>query len=113
MSLREYIWPALANRSSKLERLRHITGWAGLYEVSPDYSAIVGRAISKKDPSGQELPVFEAHSFSGHGVMHCYSVGRALAELMIDGKFGSLDLSELSASRFLQVNRTTKENLII
>ncbi len=88
----DVIWPALYERSSKFERLRHLTGWAGLYEVSPDESGIIG-ATSLDG-------VFEAHSFSGHGVMQSVAVGRALAERILKGRYGALDLEPLSGERF-------------
>jgi sarcosine oxidase subunit beta len=85
------IWPRLYTRMSCMERLRHVTGWAGLYEVSPDRSAIVGRAKDR---------VYEAHSFSGRGVMQSYGAGQALADLIANGKYGALDASDLSRDRF-------------
>src|SRR5258708_33048151 len=80
------IWPRLFARMSSMERLRHVTGWAGLYEVSPDRSAIVGLAMER---------VFEAHSFSGRGVMQSYGAGEALAELIATANYGALHASSL------------------
>ncbi|HKN12889.1 MAG TPA: FAD-dependent oxidoreductase [Candidatus Binatus sp.] len=87
------IWPRMFARMSSMERLRHVTGWAGLYEVSPDRSAIVGRA----DPTKR---VYEAHSFSGRGVMQSYGAGQALADLIAHGKYCAFDASALSRDRF-------------
>lgn len=98
------IWPRFYARMSSFERLRHVTGWAGLYEVSPDRSAIVGACA----PS-----VYEAHSFSGRGVMQSYGAGQALAELITRGSFTEhLDASALSRDRFEQ-NRLVWEELHI
>ncbi|MGH7907432.1 MAG: FAD-dependent oxidoreductase, partial [Candidatus Binataceae bacterium] len=85
------IWPRLYARMSGFERLRHVTGWAGLYEVSPDRSAIIGRAAPR---------VFEAHSFSGRGVMQSYGAGQALAELIAFGHYDQFDASALGRDRF-------------
>ena len=94
------IWPRMFARMSCCERLRHITGWAGLYEVSPDRSAIVGRAAPR---------IFEAHSFSGRGVMQSYGAGQALAELIAEGKYGNFDASALSRERFERGQLVTEE----
>ncbi len=85
------IWPRMFARMSCMERIRHVTGWAGLYEVSPDRSAIIGRANAR---------VYEAHSFSGRGVMQSYGAGQALAELIADGRYTRFDASALSRDRF-------------
>ena len=76
---------------SCFERLRHVTGWAGLYAVTPDRSAIVGRL-------GPRL--FEAHSFSGRGVMQSYGAGQALADLIVKGAYEKVDASALARDRF-------------
>jgi glycine/D-amino acid oxidase-like deaminating enzyme len=89
-----HIWPALYERSSAFESLRHVSGWAGLYENSPDHHAIVGSA--SRAASG----VFEAHSFSGHGAMHSYAAGLALAEKIVKGRFETIDASCFEAGRF-------------
>jgi sarcosine oxidase subunit beta len=92
----EKIWSPLAVHSSKFEALRHLGGWGGLYEVSPDESAIIGEVKAFQSPSR----VYDCHSFSGHGVMHSYGSALALAEEMIDGRSSVIDLTPFSGARF-------------
>lgn len=92
----ESIWPQLYERASGFESLKHVSGWAGLYEESPDHHAIVGVALDQ--PHGK---VFDAHSFSGHGVMQSYAVGMAVSEWIQTGQYQTLDFLPLSGSRFL------------
>lgn len=64
----------------------------GLYENTPDHHAILG---------GCEVQgLYFANGFSGHGVMHSPATGRALAEIIIDGRAGFLDVSCLELERF-------------
>lgn len=65
---------------------------AGLYEMTPDHHAILG---------GCEVEgLYFANGFSGHGVMHSPATGRALAEIIVDGKASFMDVSSLSIERF-------------
>jgi glycine/D-amino acid oxidase-like deaminating enzyme len=94
----EFIWPSLYERSTKFERLKHLTGWAGLYEVSPDESAIIGEVVGSSFASAGRI--FEAHSFSGHGAMHSYGAGLALAEKIVRNRYETVDAGVFSAGRF-------------
>jgi glycine/D-amino acid oxidase-like deaminating enzyme len=94
----EFIWPALYERSTCFEKLKHLTGWAGLYEVSPDECAILGPVLQGEGKKSGNI--YEAHSFSGHGVMQSYSAGLVLAEQIIKGRYETLDASVLSSHRF-------------
>lgn len=94
----EKIWLPLSERSSKFDALRHLSGWGGLYEVSPDESAIIGEVtIGEGKKTGR---VFESHSYSGHGVMHSYACGVALAEKLVRGRAEIFDLEAFSGDRF-------------
>lgn len=69
--------------------------WAGLYEVSPDKTAILGRP-----------PEFEnfylINGSSGHGVMHSLALGQLAAEMIVDGEARSLDTHALRPTRFAE-----------
>ena len=66
--------------------------WTGLYEMSPDDRAIVGRSPDYEN-------VFLATGCSGHGVMHAPAIGQLVAELVTEGTT-SLDIEALSPKRF-------------
>lgn len=88
------IWPRLAARISAMDRLQHVRGWAGLYELSPDNSALLGRVEGLEN-------AFEIHSFSGRGVMQSHAAALSLAELMTTGAMRTHPSAEqLSADRF-------------
>jgi sarcosine oxidase subunit beta len=65
---------------------------AGLYENTPDHHAILGRCAVEG--------LYFANGFSGHGVMHSPATGRALSEIILDGKASFLDVSCLNFDRF-------------
>jgi len=76
-----------------LEKARIARGWAGLYEISPDHHAILGRV------PGVEGFIL-ANGFSGHGFQHSPAVGKVISELILDGKGETIDISSLSIERF-------------
>lgn len=69
--------------------------WAGLYEMSPDKHAILGRA-----PACDNL--YLVNGSSGHGVMHAPALGQLLAEVICDGTASSLDVRALRPGRFAE-----------
>ena len=50
------IWPRLAHRISAFDRLAHVRGWTGLYELSPDHSALLGAVESLDERSTRSTP---------------------------------------------------------
>jgi sarcosine oxidase subunit beta len=69
--------------------------WAGLYEMSPDQHAIVGRAPRLAN-------LWLINGSSGHGVMHSPALGQLVAEMILDGAAHTLDLHALRPSRFAE-----------
>ena len=65
--------------------------WSGLYEMSPDEHALLGR-VSERE--------YVAIGSSGHGVMHAPALGQLLAEIILDGQATTLDTYALRPSRF-------------
>jgi sarcosine oxidase subunit beta len=69
------------------------SSWSGLYEMSPDRHAIVGRVEGR---------VILANGSSGHGVMHAPAIGQLVAEIILDGQATTLDIEPLRPSRFAE-----------
>lgn len=93
-------WVAEVVRRAR-ERVPCLTGvevergacWAGLYEMSPDRHALVGRAGGLEN-------FYLANGSSGHGVMHSPALGQLLSEIILDGEASALDARPLRPSRF-------------
>ncbi len=101
------IWPRLAHRASAFDRLEHVRGWTGLYELSPDNSALLGAV-------GGLRGAFEIHSFSGRGVMQSWAAALALAELMVHGEHRTFpSAAALSGARFAGNGERQPEELHI
>ncbi len=86
-----------------MEHASIMRGWAGLYEVSPDDTAIIGGSESLAG-------FYYAVGFSGHGFMHSPAAGRAVAEL-ITGETPFVDLTPFALERFRYP--TTRETFVI
>jgi sarcosine oxidase subunit beta len=67
--------------------------YAGLYDVSPDNHAILGRA---PEVDG----FYVACGFSGHGFQHAPATGRLMAELVLTGNTTGIDIGPLDITRF-------------
>jgi sarcosine oxidase subunit beta len=80
-------------RVPALEKARIARGWAGLYEISPDHHAILGRV-----PGIEGLIL--ANGFSGHGFQHSPAVGKVIADLITERRSTSIDISPISIERF-------------
>jgi sarcosine oxidase subunit beta len=88
----EELAPVASHRLPVLAELEIRGGWTGLYEMSPDHNAIVGRT---SDPAG----LVYATGFSGHGFQQGPVVGEHLAELALELP-PTFDLSALALERF-------------
>lgn len=83
---------AARRRAPALAEMRTVGGWAGLYEVTPDHNALIGRSAT--------LPNFlYATGFSGHGFLQAPAVGEVVRDLCL-GREPFTDLTPLSADRF-------------
>jgi sarcosine oxidase subunit beta len=83
---------AIARRAPALSDVGIAGGWAGLYEMTPDHNALIGRA------EGVEGFLY-ATGFSGHGFLMGPAVGEVLRDLYL-GEQPFVDVSALSAARF-------------
>jgi sarcosine oxidase subunit beta len=91
------------HRVPVFEEMNIARGWAGLYEISPDNHAILGKV---PEVEGLILAV----GFSGHGFQHGPAAGMAIAELILNGKSESIDIDPLCLTRFKE-GKTIKELL--
>ena len=91
------------HRVPVFEETKIARGWAGLYEISPDNHAILGKV-----PEAEGFIL--AAGFSGHGFQHGPAAGMAIAELIWNGKSESIDITPLALSRFKE-GKAIKESL--
>jgi FAD-dependent oxidoreductase domain-containing protein 1 len=87
------IWPRLAARVPAMETLKVRNAWCCHYDVNTlDHNALLG--------CHPDIPSFVmACGFSGHGLQHSPGVGRAIAELVIHGRYRTIDVSRLGFDR--------------
>ncbi|MFE1571186.1 NAD(P)/FAD-dependent oxidoreductase [Comamonas odontotermitis] len=101
-----FVWPTLAERIPGFEALRVESAWAGYYEMNLfDHNAIIGLHPSCDN-------AYFANGFSGHGLQQSPAAGRAIAELVLTGRYQTLDVSPLGWERLLR-NEPLLEKCII
>jgi len=91
----ERVWPNLANRVPGFNAIKVRSAWSGYY----DYNCFDENGIIGIHPYYYNLLI--ATGFSGHGIQQAPAVGRAIAELILDGRFKTLDLTRLGFDRLL------------
>lgn len=88
------VWPALAHRFPQFERTKCKNTLPGLYDQNDlDGNVVIG-------PGAGGLVNFQMLAgFSGHGLMHAPGCGRAMAELILDGRYQTIDLTRFGWER--------------
>ncbi len=100
----DLVFLAAARRVPPLAEARVMRAYAGVRDLTPDYHGILDQAA--------EAPGFYvACGFSGHGFMHAPAIGRLMAELVLDGHAGSMDIAPLSLSRFTRETARPEANM--
>jgi glycine/D-amino acid oxidase-like deaminating enzyme len=93
-----HVWPILATRIPQFEAIKVQSEWAGHYAYNTfDHNAVMG-------PHNEVGNFYFLNGFSGHGLQQSPAMGRGTAELMVNGKYSSLDMSPFHYDRI--VNKT-------
>ena len=100
------IWPVLAHRIPVFEGLRMKSSWAGYYDYNTfDQNGIIGRH-----------PVLSnflfANGFSGHGLQQGAAVGRAISEIVCDGRSHSINIERLGFERIVNNQPYRERNVV-
>lgn len=89
----EHVARILLDTNTEAPEMKFVRGWAGPITVTPDFNPILG-AIEEVEG------FYVANGFSGHGFKLSPMVGRCMAELILDGKAASVDITPLRPSRY-------------
>ncbi|MGH3647739.1 MAG: NAD(P)/FAD-dependent oxidoreductase, partial [Micromonosporaceae bacterium] len=95
---------AMARRAPDLLDVGIASGWAGLYEMTPDHNALIGEA-------SQVGRFLYATGFSGHGFMMGPAVGEVMRDLYL-GRAPFVDISGFHAGRFADAETRPELNIV-
>ncbi|WP_250453404.1 FAD-binding oxidoreductase [Caballeronia sp. ATUFL_M2_KS44] len=102
----DVIWPTLAHRVPQFEALRVEHAWSGYYE----YNVLDQNAIIGAHPDIDNC-IFGS-GFSGHGLQHGPATGRGISELILRGRYTTLDLSPLGWARVIEGRPIVEKNVV-
>lgn len=102
----EKIWPALAERIPLFEAIKVISAWVGHY----DYNALDQNAVIGPHPEVSNF--LFANGFSGHGLQQGPAAGNAISELVIDGRYRTIDLTRFGYDRIRRNAPLFEKNVI-
>lgn len=100
------MWPTLAERIPAFEAVKLQRAWAGHY----DYNTLDQNGIIGPHPDVPNL--LFANGFSGHGIQQAPATGRAIAELIVDGRFTTIDLARFGYARIREGRALTELNVV-
>ena len=100
------IWPSLATYVPAFEGIKVASAWAGFYE----YNALDQNCIMDTHPDVSNLLL--CTGFSGHGLQMSPAAGHAMAELIVEGKFKTMDLDNFGFARIIAHEAYTEANVI-
>ena len=101
-----HVWPILATRIPQFEAIKVQSEWAGHYAYNTfDHNAILG-------PHMEVENFFFLNGFSGHGLQQSPAMGRGTAEIMVHGKYQTLDMTQFHFDR-IPAGRKIIEKAII
>jgi len=87
------VWTRLVRRIPVMADAEYTTGYAGLYTSTPDSHPIMDKVEGIDG-------LYICTGFSGHGFKLSPMVGVLMAELMLEGKATTIDITTLRMSRF-------------
>ncbi|MEV6411378.1 FAD-binding oxidoreductase [Kribbella sp. NPDC051718] len=95
---------AMEQRAPSLLEVGLASGWAGLYENTPDHNALIGESpdISR---------FLYATGFSGHGFLQGPAIGEILRDLYLTRQ-PFVDISPLDANRFQTSGLRAEQNIV-
>lgn len=100
------VWPHLVQRVPSFKTLEVQSAWAGYYDYNTfDQNGVVG-------PHPLVVNMYFATGFSGRGLQHAPGIGRAVAEIMLEGHFKTIDMSPFLFTRFYLGEKLQEYNIL-